>query len=184
MGYRDVPVATVKCPGCHAEVPTGTEICPKCDSPIDVGRFAELELRVKPDLNKARTFLGLVAMLGAVGLLFRLQNGGSVVDEVATIVIFGACSLIAKKRPLGASIAAMAAFLFSEAMALAAADLGALLEGLVVKILFVVLISAGIRAGYRVRDLRGQWRKRDATLGAAVLIAATIAGFLAGFLLR
>src|SRR5438105_2375515 len=49
MAYRDVPLSTEKCPGCNADVQKGTELCPHCGNPVDIARFAELELKVKPD---------------------------------------------------------------------------------------------------------------------------------------
>src|SRR5438034_6237352 len=118
MGYRDVPVATVTCPGCSAEVPADAELCPACGNPVDIARFAELELKVKPDLKKARTFLGVLTGLCAVGLALAAasERRSAIIASGFGVVVFGACFLVAFRRPLGASIAAMAVFLFNQAL--------------------------------------------------------------------
>jgi hypothetical protein len=182
MAYRDVPMAVEKCPACCDEVALGAQLCPGCGNPIDISRYAELELKLKPDLKKARTFLAVVAALGAVGLLISLAgaNRRSIVEQAFSVAFFGVCFLVAFKRPLGASIAAMAMFLFGQSAALGSGNLTALFEGIVLKIIFLVMLVSGIRAGYRVRDLRGQWRTRDRTIGSVVLAGSVALGFLLG----
>jgi hypothetical protein len=180
MGYRDVPIATESCPGCHAEVPRGTEICPSCGSPVEIARFAELELRLKPSLRRARIFLGVVTALGAMELAAAAALGEGTIAPAFSFVFFGTCFVVAFKRPLGASIAAMAMFLFDEAAVLGMGRLELVLEGLVLKVLLFTSLAAAIRSGYRARDLRGQWRKRDRTLGIAVLAAGVILGLAFG----
>jgi hypothetical protein len=182
MAYRDVPIAMEKCPGCYKEVPLGTQICPGCGNPVDISRYAELELKVKPDLRKARRFLGVVTALGAVGLLMSVagENRRAAIDAAFSVAFFGVCFLVAFKRPLGASIAAMAIFLFGESVSLATGNVMAMFQGIVLKVIFLVLLTAGIRAGYRVRDLRGQWRTRDRTIGILVLAGSVVLGFLVG----
>jgi len=180
MSYRDVPTSTEQCPSCEEQAPSGSEVCPHCGNPIDIARLAELELKLKPDLRKARTFLGVLTLLNVVALLIGLAGGHSPVAQGMSVLLFGICFLVAKKRPLGASVAAMALFLFSEGAALGARNMGALFGGLILKVIFVVLIVAGIRSGYRVRDLRGQWRKRDWVIGMVVLATSALAGLLFG----
>jgi len=183
MAYREVRLATEKCPGCNAELPKGTELCPACGNPVDISRFAELELKVKPDLRKARIFLGVLTGLGMVGLAMRAGSGagtGAIVGEGIGVAIFGACFLAAFWAPLGSSIAAMAAFLLNVGVDIGAGKIGALFDGVFLKVIFLVLLVSGIRAGYRVRDLRGQWRKRDRTIGAVVLVGSAVLGVLLG----
>jgi hypothetical protein len=48
------------------------------------------------------------------------------------------------------------------------------------KIVLVILLIAAIRAGYRVRDLRGRWSKRDRTIGIGVLVGSAVLGLLLG----
>lgn len=182
MTYRDVPITTEKCPGCYAEVPLGTPICPRCGGPVEIARFAELELKVKPNVRKARTFLGIVAGLQVLGLAMRAAevSEGSTFELALSAAFYGGCFLVAFKKPLGAPIAAMAMFLFGQAAALGMGNGLAFFQGFILKVVFLVLIASGIQAGYRVRDLQGRWRKRDRTIGMAVLAGSAAAGFVLG----
>jgi hypothetical protein len=187
MPYRDAPVATVSCHGCRRGVPEGSEICPRCRSPIDIGQFAELELTLKPDIRAARTFMGVVAALGLLGAVLE----GATIDSVSTLLwrampalFFAGCFLAAFKAPLGAAITALAAFLFLQAATLAQHGLDALLPGIIIKIILVVLLVSGIRAGYRARDLRGQWRRGLGAVGVSVLAASTALGLVLGLIAR
>jgi hypothetical protein len=166
-------------------VPKGTELCPHCGDPVDISRFAELELKVKPDLRKARSFLGTVAGLGIVGLVISVAGDASTATILVTAIdaaVFGTCFLVAFWAPLGAAIAAMAVFLLGNCVAIGAGEIGEAFEGFILKIIFLFLLASGIRAGYRVRDLRGQWRKSDRIIGTAVLVGSAVVGLLLGFL--
>jgi hypothetical protein len=195
MGYREVPAATERCPGCAAEVPQGSELCPSCGNPTDAGRLAELELKLKPDLKKARTFLGVLTGLEAVRLAIALateHSGAAALISSATershaittsavgVAFFGGCFLAAFRWPLGASITSMAVFLFNVAATVSQGKIGELFHGFVLKVVFLTLLGAGIRSGYRVRDLRGQWKKRDLTIGIAALAGGVALGILFG----
>jgi hypothetical protein len=183
MGYRDVTGPKDVCPGCKAEVERGTRLCPACGAPVDIARFAEMELALKPALRKSRLFLAVVAGLGLFELLVRRRydgRGPSLV-ELLDPMFFVGCTLAAGRWPLGASIAAMSAFLMAQAYALGAWSL-VLFEGILFKAVFVVLLSASIRAGYRTRDLHGQWSKRVRNVGVATLVGSAAAGFILGLL--
>jgi hypothetical protein len=183
MTYRDVPITTEKCPGCFTEVPRGTDVCPSCRAPIDISRFAELELKLKPDLRKARRFLGLVTALDAFWLFVAVAEGmgrSAIVARGFSVAFFGICFLVAFRRPLGASIAAMAMFLFGEAAAIGMGRLAILFEGIVLKVVLVTLLASAIRSGYRIRELRRQWRKRDRNIGIAILVGSVVLGVALG----
>src|SRR5262252_7902399 len=101
MAYRDVAVATERCPGCSTEVPRGTEVCPSCRAPIDISRFAEMELKLKPDLRKARRFLGIVTALEAFWLFVAVAEGvrrSAIVAHGFNVAFFGVCFLVAFRR--------------------------------------------------------------------------------------
>src|SRR5262245_54661123 len=119
MTYRDPSISTEPCPGCKHEVPQGTAVCPRCPSPIDVGQFAELELKLRPHMRAARTFLGVVATLGILGTMVAGATGddGSTLGHAVPAVFFAACFLASFRMPLGASIAAMAMLLLLQAEA-------------------------------------------------------------------
>src|SRR3954451_5358529 len=132
MSFRDVAGPTVACPGCQAQVPTGTRLCPACGEPVDLDQHAELVLKLQPDLRKARLFLGIITVLGALEIAFRtmMYARGPSIGELAFVSFFGVCFLVARRWPLGASIAAMSLFLFGQAQAAGAGSLGLLLAGL------------------------------------------------------
>jgi len=186
VAFRDIPVATERCPGCEREIPKGAELCPKCGNPVDIERLAELELRLKPNLRKARTFLGMVAALEAFWILPLIVNHASAkaIGERGFVAgLFSACFLTAFKKPLGASIAALALLIFSDAALIGMGRFTSILQGLVLKTILVVLLVAAIRSGYRARDLRGQWSNRDRAVGIGVLTGAAVLGLLLGLLL-
>ena len=180
MGYRDVPIATESCPGCHAQVPRGSELCPSCGAPVEIARFAELELRLKPSLRRARIFLGVVSAVGALDLFAAAALGERMVAPAFSFAFFGTCFVVAFKRPLGASIAAMSLFVFHQAAAFGMGRPYLLFEGALFKMLLFASLAGAIRSGYRARDLRGEWRKRDRTLGVGVLVASLVLGLAFG----
>lgn len=184
MGFRDVAGPVEACPGCQAEVAAGTRICPSCGGPVDIGQHAELELKLKPDLRKARYILGIVTGLGALSLLFQMASTGRSAwsNELFDVAFYGVCFVLAKRWPLGTCITAMSVFLFAQAAVLGAGNIQAVVSGLVLKVIVVVLLSAGIRAGYRIRDLRGQWSRRARNVGIAAFAGSTLLGFLLGLL--
>ena len=149
-----------------------------------IAHFAELELRLKPALRRARIFLGIVAVLGAMDLAAAVAIGERTIAPAFSFAFFRICFVVAFKRPLGASIAAMAMFLFNETAALGMGRLDLLFEGLILKVLLLTSMAAAIRSGYRARDLRGQWRKRDRTLGIGVLVAGAVLGVAFGLVAR
>src|SRR3954470_8345235 len=122
MPYREVPISLVRCAGCGKDVATGSEICPLCGDPVDISRLAELELKLKPNLRKARTFLGFVTALEAFWLLPLIVNrdGAALISRLVVVGVFGACFVAAFRRPLGAAIAALAMLVMSDAAAIGA----------------------------------------------------------------
>src|SRR4051812_47896043 len=111
MGYRDVPVETETCLGCHATVDQGTALCPTCGAPIDITQFAELELKLKPHLRQARTALGVAtALFGLCSLLLLAIQVSGVILLTSAIgtALFGACFALSFWRPLAASTVALA----------------------------------------------------------------------------
>lgn len=180
-------MATERCPGCQQEIPKGSEICPKCGNPVDIERLAELELRLKPDLRRARTFLGAVVALELFWTLPLVVRGAplrAISPRLATATLFGACFLAAFKRPLGAAIAALALLIFSDALTIGIGQFVSVFQGLFLKALLVFLLVAAIRSGYRARDLRGQWSSRLRMLGIGVLVGSGVLGLILGATLR
>ena len=176
----------MRCAGCEKQVQADAEICPLCGGPVDIARVAELELKLKPDLRKARTFLGIVTALETFWLLppIVMHHTAGVVGRLFVVVFFGGCFAAAFRRPLGASIAALAMLIMSDALAIGTGRYALLFQGLIVKIVLVILLVSAIRAGYRVRDLRGKWSKRDLNLGIGVLAGSAILGLALGIASR
>jgi hypothetical protein len=181
MGYREVPVGTETCLGCRLAVEEGTALCPACGSPIDISQFAELELKLKPHLRQARTALGVATALFGVCLLLLIMLGApgpTMATALLGTALFGGCCLLSIRRPLAASLTALAVFSALQIAVIAQGHMWLLFQGTVVvalKVILLVLLVGGVRAGLRVRDIRRQARRSDRLLAAA-LVAATLVG--------
>jgi len=180
MGYREIPVGTETCLACNAAVEEGTSLCTACGAPIDVAQFAELELKLKPLVKQARTALWVATILFAscVLLLFSLGAPPSTVGTaVFDTLLFGGCCLLAGRRPLAASVAALSIFSALHIAVIAQGRMWMLFQGSLVvalKVVLFVLLVGGVRAGLRIRDIRRQTRPRDRKVAVAI-VAATLA---------
>jgi hypothetical protein len=183
MGFPEVPIATERCPGCHLDVASGTELCPKCGNPVDFGRFVELERHLKPELRKVRAFLGVVATLSLLNLLMNMRDRAPAVvigAGLLAVACQGASFLVASRRPLGASIGALAYSIFVKANMIGRGRIDAVFEGLIFKIVILFLLLMAFRSAYRARHLRGQWSRRDRTITIGVLVGSAVIGLLFG----
>jgi hypothetical protein len=168
------------CLGCNAAVEEGTALCPTCGSPIDVGQFAELELKLKPHVRQARAALGVATALFALCLLLLFSLGApsaTLVTAAFGTILFGGCCVLARWRPLAASVIALAVFSALQIAVVAQGRLWVLFQGSVVvalKVILLVLLVGGVKAGLRIRDIRRETRPRDRKVAAA-LIGATLA---------
>jgi hypothetical protein len=184
MGYREVPVGTETCLGCNTAVEEGTALCPSCGAPIDVGQFAELELKLKPHLRQARSALGVATALFGLCLLLLAAlraPASTVVTAALGTLVFGGCCLLSRWRPLAASLAALSVFSALQIAVIAQGRMWVLFQGSIIvalKVILLVLLVGGVKAGLRVRDIRRETRPRDRKVGAAV-VAATLAGGIA-----
>jgi hypothetical protein len=191
MGYRDVPVEAETCLGCRTNVDQGTALCPACGAPIDITQFAELELKLKPHLRQARTALGVATGLFGLclSLLFALGASGTMLMTSALgTALFGACFVMSAWRPLAASAVALATFSALQISVIAQGRMWLLfLQGWLVitlKVVLVVLLATGVRAGLRVRDIRRQSRPRDRKVAVTVIAATLAAGIVLGLWTR
>jgi hypothetical protein len=180
MGYREIPVGTETCLACNTTVEEGTALCTSCGAPIDVGQFAELELKLKPHLRQARTALWVATMLFAVCFLLLLSLGAppsTLVTAVFGTLLFGGCCLLSARWPLAASVTALSIFSALQIAVIAQGRLWMLFQGSVVvalKVILFVLLVGGVKAGLRMRDIRRETRPRDRRV-AATIVGATLA---------
>jgi hypothetical protein len=187
MAYREVPVGTESCLGCGGQVEQGTALCPSCGSPIDVAQFAELELRLKPHLRQARQALAVATALFACCLLLLMSMaapGPILMASAMGVAIFGGCFLISLRRPLAASVTALAIFTSLQIATIAEGRIWLfVMQGwlvMVLKVILIVLLAAGVRAGLRARDIRRQSRPSDRRIAAAVIALTVVAGIALG----
>jgi hypothetical protein len=182
MGYRAIPVGTETCLACNTAVEEGTALCTTCGAPLDVGQFAELELKLKPLLRQARTALWVALALFAVGFLLLFSLGAppaTLATAVFGTLLFGGCCLLSARWPLAASVTALSLFSALQIAVIAQGRLWMLFQGSVVvalKVILVVLLVGGVKAGLRIRDIRRQTRPRDRKVAAAIVGATLAAG--------
>jgi hypothetical protein len=180
MGYREIPVGTETCLACNTAVEEGTALCTICGAPIDVGQFAELELRLKPLVRQARSALGAALMLFAICLLLLFSLGAPPSMQATAgfgTLLFGGCCLLSARWPLAASVTALSVFSALQIAVIAQGRLWMLFQGSVIlalKVILFVLLVGGVKAGLRIRDIRRQTRPRDRKL-AAVIVGGTLA---------
>jgi hypothetical protein len=190
MGYREIPIGTETCLGCNGVVEEGTAICPACGAPIDIGHFAELELKLKPHIGQARTALGVATMLFALCLvlLFAVDAPSSTLVTAAFgTLLFGGCCVMSLRRPLAASVSALAVFSALQIAVIAQGRLWILLQGSVVvalKVILFVLLVGGVKAGLRIRDIRRESRPRDRQVAAGIIAATLGVGIALGLWVR
>lgn len=168
----------------------GTALCPTCGAPIDVGQFAELELRLKPHLRQARAALAVATAI--FGMCFLLLVGleapaPALVTAGFGVAFFGGSCLLSAWRPLAASVIALSVFSALQIAVIAQGHLWMLFQGAVVvalKVILFVLLIGGVKAGLRIRDIRRQTRRHDRKVVAAVVATTLAAGVVLGLWVR
>ena len=91
----------------------GTALCPTCGAPIDVGQFAELELKLKPHVRQARAALAVATAIFAMCFLLLASLDAPAPTLVTAgfgVGLFGGCCLLSAWRPLAASVIALSVF--------------------------------------------------------------------------
>jgi hypothetical protein len=188
MVYREVPLATVPCPGCRKPVAQGTEVCPACHSPIDEIRYARMVLTLEPLLKRARRWLAIAAGIDFAWFLFACLMGStsysgiprSAFGGLVFAVFFLAAWALARRWPLGAPLTVASIYGIFEVAGLTRSGPVSLLSGIVVKILMLSALIRGIVAGFEIRSLRGAARPRDRALLAGLIIGVAVLGILLG----
>ncbi len=183
MVYRDVPLATVPCPGCRKPVAQGTEVCPACHSPIDDVRYARMVLTLEPLLKRARRWLAIAAGIDFAWFSFAcLAEGVSsrAIGALVMAVFFLAAWALARRWPLGASLTVASFYGIFEVAGLTRSGPVSLLSGVLVKVLMLSALVRGIVAGFEIRSLRGAARPRDRALLAGLIVVVAVLGILLG----
>jgi hypothetical protein len=180
MSYREPTIDTETCPGCRDQVPSGCELCPQCGSPVDIGRYAELVLGIKPALRSARRALFFSAALSALGLLLALApdvSPAAAAVQLAVAALFVVAAALVGRWPFSATLAGLCLFVFVETTEVAA-DPAVLFPtlGLFMHLAVLYLLYHGVRAGYRARDVLGQAGRHDRTVAIAAVALSLVAG--------
>ena len=186
MAYREAGYDTESCLGCDGRVERGSELCPHCGAPVDVAKYAELELALKPALRSARRALIIPAALCALFAAALSTVAGTAVwtPFLALAVLFAGASAGVRRWPFVATVLGLALFTYVEA-ANVIADPSVLFPGLglLARVLMFVVLATGARAGYRARDLRRQARRYDLVAAGAALALAIAGGVATGLAL-
>ena len=183
MVYRDVPLATVPCPGCHKPVAQGTEVCPACHSPIDDVRYARMVLTLEPLLKRARRWLAIAAGLEFAWFSFACLVGGvsdRAIGGLVIAVFFLAAWALARRWPLGAPLTVASIYCIFEIAGVTRNGPVSLLTGILVKVLMLSALVRGIVAGFEIRNLRGAARPRDRALLVSLVVVVAALGVLLG----
>jgi hypothetical protein len=187
MVYRDVPLATVPCPGCRKPVAAGTEVCPACHSPIDDGHYARMVLTLEPLMMRARRWLAIAGGLDLAWFLVGCAASGRVSlhggAALTTAVFFFLAWALARRWPLGAPLTVASIFGMLEVAELIRIGPLSLVSGIVVKVLLLSALVRGITAGFEIRNLRGAARPRDRALLAGLVVVVGVLGILLGLAL-
>jgi hypothetical protein len=186
MAYREAGYDTESCLGCDGRVERGSELCPQCGAPVDVAKYAELELALKPALASARRALMIPAALFALFAMvacLAMEDGGMVLFPpfLALAVLFSGASVGVRSWPFFSTVLGLALFTYVETVNVIV-DPSVLFPGLglLLRVLMFVVLASGARAGYRARDLRRQARRHDLFAAGAVLVLAIAGGVFTG----
>jgi hypothetical protein len=183
MVFRDVPLATVPCPGCRKPAAAGTEVYPACRSPIDDFRYARMVLTLEPLLKRARRWLAIAAGIDLAWFLFSCAAVGAsprAFGALVMAVFFFVAWALARRWPLGAPLTVASIFGIFEIAGLTRNGPISLLSGVVVKILMLSALIRGVSAGLEIRNLRGAARPRDRALLAGLIVVVAALGILLG----
>lgn len=148
-----------QCAACGAEL-GGGQLCERCGADQKVLSFEQDKARMlhSGPLRSARSSLLWVGSLLAVGALFSFarSEGRAVAPLVVGLgiaALFAALWQWSKQRPFGATAAGLGIYLTLLVGDLVV-DPAILLQGLVVRIVIVVLLIRGVRAGVVLRRHR------------------------------
>jgi hypothetical protein len=187
MAYREAGYDTESCLGCDGRVERGSELCPHCGAPVDVAKYAELELALKPALASARRALIIPAALCVLfaALLGMVADTAFWTPFLALALLFAGASAGVRRWPFFATVAGLALFTYVETVNLIV-DPSVLFPGigLLLRVLLFVVLATGARAGYRARDLRRQARRYDLFAAGAALAVAVAGGLATAVLIR
>ena len=146
-----------QCAACGAAL-GGGQFCEKCGADQKELSFEADKARMlhAGPLQSARSSLLWVGILTALGALLGFGMGGG--DDVLTLVVgLGVAALYAglwqwsKRQPLGATAAGLGIFVTLH-VANAVVDPATLFQGIVVKIIVLVFLIRGVRAGVVLRS--------------------------------
>jgi hypothetical protein len=146
-----------QCAACGALVGAG-QFCEKCGADQKALSFEQDKARMlhSGSLRSAQSSLLWVGILMAVGALFSFAASGGG-DVVALVVGLGIAALYAafwqwsKRQTLGATAAGLGVFVTLQ-VANFVVHPASLLQGIVVKIVILVLLVRGVRAGVVLRS--------------------------------
>jgi hypothetical protein len=183
MVFRDVPLATVPCPGCRKPVAAGSDVCPACHSPIDDFRYARMVLTLEPLLKRARRWLAIAAGIDLAWFVFICAAVGvssRAIGALVVAVFFFAAWALARRWPLGAPLTVASIYGMFEIAGLTRSGPVSLMSGILVKVLLLSALVRGIAAGFEIRSLRGAARPRDRALLAGLIVVVGVFGILLG----
>jgi hypothetical protein len=146
-----------ECEACGAPV-GDARFCAKCGADqeeLSVDRdFARM--RHREPLRTARKTLLVIAVLAVAGSVYAFATGGEEATAILVVglmiaAVYAALWQWAKRQPLGATAAALG-ILVTLWIGNAAMEPGTLLNGFVLKIIIVILLIRGVRAGVALRS--------------------------------
>jgi hypothetical protein len=147
------------CSQCLASNDSGSKFCAQCSAPL---KDFEFDLLHAPALRKARSWIGWVAVLYLVGGLFvaGITWSSDPATAIAVLVINSVLAATqgglwwwAKRATFAAAVTSLALYI-TVILVEAVVDPMTLMQGWLIKIIFITVLVKAIKAGLVVRRMR------------------------------
>ena len=186
-GWGETIMSTISCPHCGAQNPDGAAFCEKCGKAVPssmpagprivsgeavastaIGQTVQAD-QLRKEARKAAGALFAVAVLQVIGaaliyFVFRPHLGiprerALIVVTVLLVVavIYAALALWARANPLPPAIAGLVLFVTLTVADTAVAP-STIIQGIIVKVIIIVVLAKAVQAGIRYRRFQAQTR--------------------------